>query len=164
MHYKIVISRGNFSHLFSVPIKILIGGLKICNKMNIFLRNTISNLYDVASAPEGSTRDALPEWIQIVFDTAYLLYQKTKQKLSYGQTLKNIVENNAEKEEAKKQQQDDDEQHDMVLKIYLLYKGIPRGVWTKTVRLGEGRGMVKGWYTHFKNNWDKRQLIKQSNL
>ena len=102
MHYKIVISRGNFPHLFSVPIKILVGGLKICNKMNIFLRNTISNLYDVASAPEGSTRDALPEWIQIVFDTAYLLYQKTKQKLSYGQTLKNTVENNAEKKRSKK--------------------------------------------------------------
>lgn len=96
--------------------------------MNIFLRNTISNLYDIASAPEASTRDALPERLQIVFDTAYLLYQKTKQKLSYRQTLKNTVENNAEKEEVKKQQQDDDEQHDMVLKINLLYKGIPRGV------------------------------------
>ena len=96
--------------------------------MNIFLRNTISNLYDVASALEASTRDALPERLQIVFDTAYLLYKKTKQKLSYGETLKNTVENNPEKEEAKKQQQDDDEQHDMVLKINLLYKGIPRGV------------------------------------
>ena len=69
-----------------------------------------------------------------------------------------------EKEDATKQQQDDDGQHDMAVKLKILYKVIPRGVWTKTVRLAEGRSMVKGWFTHFKNNCDKRQLRKQSNL
>ena len=99
----------------------LTGGLK----MNMFLRNSIRKLYDAASAMVASTRDALPERLQSVRDAAYLLYQKTKNKLGYGQTLKDATENKAEKEEAKKQQQDDDEQHDTVLKYNWCTKEYP---------------------------------------
>ena len=61
------------------------------------------------SASVASTRDALAERLQSVRDTAYLLYQKTKEKLGYGRTMKDIVENKADEEEAKEEQQDHDD-------------------------------------------------------
>ena len=61
------------------------------------------------SAPVAFTRDALAERLQSVRDTAYLLYQKTKEKLGYGRTMKDTVENKADEEEAKEEQQDHDD-------------------------------------------------------
>ena len=61
------------------------------------------------SASVASTRDALAERLQSVRDTAYLLYQKTKEKLGYGRTMKDTVENKADEEEAKEEQQDHDD-------------------------------------------------------
>lgn len=50
--------------------------------MNIFLRNTVSKLCDAFAAPVASTRDALAERLmKSVSDTAYLLYQKTIEKI-----------------------------------------------------------------------------------
>ena len=61
-------SRGSSPHSFSVPIKIFVGGLKICSEINTFLRKTISNLYGVESAPVAHI--ALPERLESVRDTA----------------------------------------------------------------------------------------------
>ena len=81
--------------------------------MTIFLRNTISKLYNVVSAPVAATRDALAERLQSVRETASLLYNGLMEKIGYGQErLKDIVEKEAEEqkpaatkeEEAKEQQ------------------------------------------------------------
>ena len=62
--------------------------------MNTFLRNIISKLYNVVSAPVTATRDALAERLQSVRDTTSLLYNRMMEKMRYGQqkTLKDIVE------------------------------------------------------------------------
>ena len=68
--------------------------------MNIFLRNTISKLYNSISAPVSATRDALAERMQSVRDTASLLYNRMVENMGYGQEkLKDIVEKEAEEEE-----------------------------------------------------------------
>ena len=70
-------------------------------------------LYDAVSAPVAATRDALAERLKSVHDTVTLLYKRTKEKLGHGgETLKEIVEDEAEKmheedqEEAEKEQQE----------------------------------------------------------
>ena len=68
--------------------------------MNTFLRNTVSKLYNAVSAPVTATRDALAERLQIVRDTATLLFNRTIANMGYGQErLKDIVEKGAEEEE-----------------------------------------------------------------
>ena len=94
----------NSAHSFSVSILKLVKGSKNIIKMNTFLRNTISELYDAFSASVTSTRDALANTQQSVCGTIYLLYQKTKEKLGYGHTLKDTLENKAKKEESKELQ------------------------------------------------------------
>ena len=103
--------------------------------MNTFLRNTISELYNAVSAPVAATQDALTERLQSVRETASLLYNRMVENMRYGQqTLKDIVEKEAEKEEAaaareeegeakKEQQDDDDERYDTVAKIKLVHEG-----------------------------------------
>ena len=100
--------------------------------MNSFLRNSISKLYNAVSAPAAATRDALPERLQSLRETASLLYNRMMENMEYGQQrLKDIVEKEAEEEEeeAKEQQQDekvppaakeqqqDDEQYDTFSKM-----------------------------------------------
>ena len=66
-----------------------------------YFRNVISKLYDVVSAPEAATRDALAERLHSVRDTVILLYNRNKEKLGYGQTtttLHDIVEEEAKKD------------------------------------------------------------------
>ena len=76
-----------------------------------YLRNTISKLYEVVSTPVAATRDALAERLQSVRDTVTLLYNRTKEKLGYGgETLKDIVENEAEKEHKEDNEDDNEEQ------------------------------------------------------
>ena len=111
--------------------------------MNTFLRNTISRLYNAVSAPVAATRYALAERLQSVRDTTSLSYNRMMENMGYGQqeTLKDVVEKEAEEEEqptatkeeeeqepaaaAKEQQQqdDDDEQYDTVAKIKLVREG-----------------------------------------
>ena len=69
------------------------------NKDVNYFRNAISKLYDAVSAPVSYMRDALAEELQSVRDTAYFLYQETKEKVGYEQTLKDRG-NKAEKEQA----------------------------------------------------------------
>ena len=66
--------------------------------MNTFLRNTISKLYNVVSAPVAATRDALAEKLQSVRDTTSLLHNRMIENMGYGQQerLKDIVEEEAE--------------------------------------------------------------------
>ena len=97
--------------------------------MNTFLRNTISELYNAVSAPVAATQDVLTERLQSVRETASLLYNSMVENMGYGQqTLKDIVEKEAEKEEAaaareeegeakEEQQDDDDERYNTVAKI-----------------------------------------------
>lgn len=62
------------------------------------MRSWISRLYDMVSAPVAATRDALAEKLKSVHDTVTLSYNKTKEKLGYGETLKHMVQNEAENE------------------------------------------------------------------
>ena len=59
------------------------------------MKNQISKLYNAVSPPAAASRDALSERLQSVRDTASLLYERAKQKLGYGQSLKDIVEERA---------------------------------------------------------------------
>ena len=68
--------------------------------MNYF-RNAISNLHDVVSAPVASTSSVLAEQPQSDCDTVYFIQQKTKEKLGYGQTLKDSAENGGKKKRKK---------------------------------------------------------------
>ena len=75
--------------------------------MGTFLRNAISKLYSVVSAPVEATRDALAERLQGVRETASLLYNRMMENMGYGpERLKDIVEKEAE-EEVKGQQQEE---------------------------------------------------------
>ena len=72
--------------------------------MNLFLRNTISKLYNAISAPVAATRDALTEKLQSVRDTASLLYNRMMENMGYRQErLKDIVEKEAEEGENQQQ-------------------------------------------------------------
>ena len=91
------------------------------------MKNTISKLYSVVSAPVTATRDALAVRLRSVHETASLLYNRMMKNMGYGrERLKDIVEKEAEEEAKeqkqvpavdKEQQQDDDEQYDTVPKI-----------------------------------------------
>ena len=59
------------------------------------MRNTITNLYNAVSAPVAATHDALRKKLDSVRGTVTLLYNRLKDKLGYGQTLKGIIEEQA---------------------------------------------------------------------
>ena len=65
------------------------------NKEMSWFRNTITDLYNAVSAPVAATRDVLASILESVRETASLLYERAKQKLGYGQLLKDIVEEQA---------------------------------------------------------------------
>ena len=90
---------GNSLTHFLSAIHMLVG-MCIYNKEMSWFRNMITNLYNAFSAPVAATRDALSECLQSVHDTASLLYNRTMHYI--GETLKNIVENAAEKEKGKR--------------------------------------------------------------
>ena len=103
------------------------------------MKNQLTKLCNAISAPVAATRDALTERLQSVRETASLLYNRMVENMGYGQeTLKNIVETEAEEEEqpaatkeekegqgpaaAEEQQQDDDKRYDTVTKIKLAFE------------------------------------------
>ena len=53
--------------------------------MNTFLRNIISNLYHVASAPKTAAQDAFAERLQGVRETTSLLYNRIMENMECGQ-------------------------------------------------------------------------------
>ena len=77
--------------------------------MNLFLRNTISKLYNAVSAPVAATRDALAERLHSVRDTASLLYNRMMENMGHGQErLKDIVEKEADGEETAATKEDEE--------------------------------------------------------
>ena len=87
--------------------------------MNYF-KNAISKLYETVSAPVAATRDALAERLQSVRETAALLYEKTKEKLGYGQTLKDVVEEQAEQEHPEQEEENNDltpEEYELAMNV-----------------------------------------------
>ena len=74
--------------------------------MNTFLRNAISKLYNVVSAPVTATRDALAERLQSVRETTSLLYNRMMENMGYGQRerLKDILEKEVEEEEQQQEE------------------------------------------------------------
>ena len=74
----------------------------IYNKEMSWFRNTISDLYNALSVPVAATREALAARLESVRETATLLNERAKQKLGYGQPLKDIVEHQANQEESKR--------------------------------------------------------------
>ena len=106
--------------------------------MNTYLRNAISKLYNVVSAPVTAIQDVLAERLQSIRNTASLLYNRMMENMGYRQQerLKDILEKEAEDEEqptatkeeeeataATKEQGDDDERYDTVTKIKLVREG-----------------------------------------
>ena len=73
--------------------------------MTSWMKNQLTKLYNAVSASVAATRDALAERLQSVRETASLLYNRMVENMGYGQeTLKDIVEKEAEEE----QQQEED--------------------------------------------------------
>ena len=74
--------------------------------MTSYLRNAITALYNTVSAPVAATRDALAERLQSVRETASWLYNKTKERLGFGEALRATVEDTAREEERQEQEGD----------------------------------------------------------
>ena len=67
--------------------------------MTSLMRNQLTKLYNVVSAPVAATRDALAERLQSVHETASLLYNRMMENMEYGrERLKDIAEKEAEEE------------------------------------------------------------------
>ena len=82
--------------------------------MTSWMRNQLTKLCNVVSAPMTATRDALAERLQSVRDTASLLYNKMMDNMGYRQErLKDIVKKEAEEED---QQQEEEEEEDIDLR------------------------------------------------
>ena len=76
--------------------------------MTSYLRNAVSRLYDLVSTPVAATRDALADRLQRVRESASLLYNRFKERVGYGQTLQDTVEEKAERDHVEEPQEDDD--------------------------------------------------------
>ena len=86
-------SNGKFPYSFSVQYeKNMLVEMCIYDKEMSWCRNTITDLYNAVLAPVAAIRDALASRLESVRETATLLYERAKQKLGYGQRLKDIVE------------------------------------------------------------------------
>ena len=114
--------------------------------MKTFLRNTISKLSNVVSAPVAKTRDALAERLQSVHETTSLLYNRMMENMGYGQeTLKNTVKKEAEEEEQQQKPAVAKEEEEAKEKNKYGYKnkiGVPRKM----------RGRIQG-------DWKFKKLI-----
>ena len=67
--------------------------------MTSWIKNQLTKLYNAISVPVTATRDALTERLQSIHETASLLYNRMVENMGYGQeTLKDIVEKEAEQE------------------------------------------------------------------
>ena len=53
--------------------------------MNTYLRNAISKLYNIVSAPVTAIRDVFAERLQSIRDTASLLYNRMMENMGYEQ-------------------------------------------------------------------------------
>ena len=75
------------------------------------MKNQLTKLCNVVSAPVVATRDVLTERLQSVCETASLLYNRMVENMGYGQeTLKDNVEKEAEEEEQPAAAKEEEEQ------------------------------------------------------
>ena len=79
--------------------------------MNRWFRKTITSLYNTVAAPVAATRVALADRLQNVRETASLLYHRVRARLGYveQETLKEVVEEQAEQEHPESQEQQDED-------------------------------------------------------
>ena len=76
--------------------------------MPSWTRNQLTKLYNTVSAPVAATQDALAERLQNIRETASLLYNRMVENVGYGQeTLKDIVEKEAEEEQQQEEKEED---------------------------------------------------------
>ena len=72
------------------------------------MKNQSTKLYNAVSASVAAIRDALAERLQSVRETASLLYNRMVENVGYGQeTLKDIVEKQAEEEQQQEEKEED---------------------------------------------------------
>ena len=74
------------------------------------MENHLAKLHNAVSAPVTAIRDALAERLQSVRDITSLLHNRMKENMGYGQqeTLKDIVEKEAEEGQQQEQEYEDD--------------------------------------------------------
>ena len=81
--------------------------------MILFLKNTISKLYNAVSLPVAATRDALAETLQSVRETSSLLCKRMMENMGYGEErLEDIKEKEAEEQQQKPTTKEDEEAKD----------------------------------------------------
>ena len=81
--------------------------------MNLFLRNSISKLYNPVS-PVAAIRDALAQRLPTVHETTSFLYNRMMENMEYGRevTGSDIVENQQQKPSATKKEEDKGQQQE----------------------------------------------------
>ena len=73
------------------------------------MKNQLTKLCNAVSAPVAAIRDGLTERLQSVGETASLLYNRMVENMGYGQeTLKDIVEKEAEEQQQQEEEKDID--------------------------------------------------------
>ena len=77
--------------------------------MTSWMENHLAKLHNAVSAPVTAIRDALAERLQSVRDITSLLHNRMKGNMGYGQqeTLKDIVEKEAEEGQQQEQEYED---------------------------------------------------------
>ena len=77
--------------------------------MTSWIKSQLLKLYNAVSAPVAATRDVLTKRLQRVRETASLLHNRMVENMGYGQeTLKDIVEKEAEEEQQQEKEEDND--------------------------------------------------------
>ena len=84
--------------------------------MNSWVRAKITSLYNIVTAPIAATHAALVKRLQSVRDTVSSLYNRSKKRLGYERTLKDVVEEETKKEQTDKDESDEDEDIDLTPK------------------------------------------------
>ena len=77
--------------------------------MTSWIKSQLLKLYNAVSAPVAATGDVLTKRLQRVRETASLLHNRMVENMGYGQeTLKDIVEKEAEEEQQQEKEEDND--------------------------------------------------------
>lgn len=115
--------------------------------MNTLLRNAINKLYD--GAPVAPTCNALAKKLKSVCDIAHLLYQKTRKKLTYVHTLKDIAEEEVREEEEETEEQEKEQKEE---EVDLVPQGHERAL----------KGSYKSFVIHGSSKFGINDFVDQS--
>ena len=98
-----------------------------------WMRNQLTKLHIAVSTPVAATRDALTERLQSVRETAFLLYNRIVENMGHGQdTLKDIVEKEAEEEQQQEEENVDLTPHEHERALKGAYRSFVMSVKPKT--------------------------------